>query len=209
MKISEIISHLETIAPLAYQESYDNAGLLTRTSNRECTGVLVTLDATEEIVYEAIEKNCNLIVAHHPIIFGGLKKITGRDYVEKTIIAAIKNDIAIYAIHTNLDNVIAGVNAKIAEKLGLVNRNILSPKEATMKKLFTFVPRADAEKVRNAIFSAGAGVIGNYNNVSFSTEGIGSFIPGEGTNPFVGDVGKANDEKELKIETVFPDYLQQ
>ena len=209
MKVSEIITHLETIAPPVYQESYDNSGLLTGTPNLECTGVLITLDATEEIVHEAIAKNCNLIVAHHPIIFGGLNKITGRNYVEKSIIAAIKNDIAIYAIHTNLDNVIAGVNAKMADKLGLINRSILLPKEATLKKLFTFAPHADAEKVRSAIFSAGAGVIGNYYHVSFRTEGTGSFVPGEGTNPFVGDVGKTNDEKELKIETIFPAYLQQ
>ena len=208
MKVSEIITHLETIAPPVYQESYDNSGLLTGTPNLECTGVLITLDATEEIVHEAIAKNCNLIVAHHPIIFGGLNKITGRNYVEKSIIAAIKNDIAIYAIHTNLDDVIAGVNAKIADRLGLVKRNILLPKEATLKKLYTFVPHADAEKVRNAVFRAGGGVIGDYSNVSFCAEGIGSFIPGEGTNPFVGDVGKTNNEKELKIEIVFPAYLQ-
>ena len=209
MKISEIISHLETIAPPAYQESYDNAGLLTGTPNRECTGVLTTLDSTEEIVHEAIAKNCNLIVAHHPIIFGSLKKITGRNYVEKTVIAAIKNDIAIYAIHTNLDNVIAGVNAGMADKLGLVNRSILLPKQSTLKKMYTFVPHADADKVRQAIFQAGAGVIGNYSNVSFGAEGTGSFIPGEGTKPFVGDIGHAHYEKEIKIETIFPSYLQQ
>lgn len=209
MKIAEIISHLETIAPPAYQESYDNVGLLTGTPNRECTGVLTTLDVTEEIVHEAIAKKCNLIVAHHPIIFGGLKKITGRNYVEKTIIAAIKNDMAIYAVHTNLDNVIAGVNARMADKLELINRSVLMPKQTTLKKLYTFVPHAEAEKVRNAIFHAGAGVIGNYSNVSFGAEGTGSFIPGEGTKPFVGDVGQVHHEKEIKIETIFPAYLQQ
>src|ERR1700722_16319087 len=131
MKIAEIIAHLETIAPPVYQEGYDNAGLLTGSSNWECTGVLTTLDATEAIVQEAIAEKCNLIVAHHPIIFGGLKKITGKNYVEKAVIAAIKNDIAIYAIHTNLDNVINGVNGKIADKLGLINRQILLPKSST------------------------------------------------------------------------------
>src|SRR5271154_4720234 len=145
MNISEIISHLETIAPPAYQEHYDNSGLLTGSYNRECSGVLISLDVTEEVVQEAISKKCNLIVAHHPVIFGGLKKITGNNYVEKTIIAAIKNDIAIYAIHTNLDNVFAGVNARMADKLGLANKSILLPKQSTLKKLYTFVPHAEAE----------------------------------------------------------------
>jgi dinuclear metal center YbgI/SA1388 family protein len=208
MKIAEIISHLETIAPPAYQESYDNTGLLTGTPESDCTGALITLDSTEKIVHEAIARNCNLIVAHHPILFGGLKKITGQSYVEKTIIAAIKNDIAIYAIHTNLDNVIAGVNAAMAERLGLVNLKVLMPKESTLKKMYTFVPHAYADKVREAIFRAGAGAIGNYNNVSFSAEGTGSFIPGEGAKPFVGDIGQPHFEKETKIETIFPAYLQ-
>ena len=128
MKISEITSFLESVAPLQLQESYDNAGLLTGNSNWLCSGIITTLDATEAVVQEAIEKKCNLIVAHHPIIFGGLRKITGKNYVEQTIIAAIKNDIAIYAIHTNLDNVLHGVNAAIADKLGLVNRHMLQPK---------------------------------------------------------------------------------
>jgi dinuclear metal center YbgI/SA1388 family protein len=209
MKIAAIISHLETIAPPAYQESYDNAGLLTGMPNWECSGVLVSLDCTEQIVQEAIEKKCNLIVTHHPIIFGGLKKITGRNYVEKTIILAIKHDIAIYAIHTNLDNMLHGVNAKMADLLGLVNRKILQPKSSTLKKLYTFVPEADAEKLRQAIFKAGAGVIGNYSNVSFGAPGVGSFIPGEGTNPHVGEVGKTHFENEIKIETIFPAYLQE
>ncbi|HVM89404.1 MAG TPA: Nif3-like dinuclear metal center hexameric protein [Puia sp.] len=208
MKISDIISHLETIAPPAYQENYDNAGLLTGTLGHQCTGVLTTLDCTEEIVQEAISKNCNLIVAHHPIIFGGLKKITGKNYVEKAVITAMKNDIAIYAIHTNLDNVLHGVNYKIADKLGLINRQILWPKKSTQKKLYTFVPVADLEKVRTAIFNAGAGIIGNYENVSFGAEGTGSFIPGKDAKPFVGEVGKRHYENEIKIETVFPAYLQ-
>src|SRR5205085_6981862 len=140
MKIGEIASFLESLAHPSLQEGYDNAGLLTGDANWECKGVICSLDATEAVVKEAIGKKCNLIVAHHPIIFGGLKKITGKNYVEKAVITAIKHDIAIYAIHTNLDNVIAGVNGAMADKLGLVNRKILAPKEATLKKLFTFVP---------------------------------------------------------------------
>ncbi len=209
MKISEIISHLETIAPPSYQENYDNAGLLTGTHNRECTGILTTLDCTEEIVHEAVSKNCNLIVAHHPIIFGGLKKITARNYVEKTVIAAIKNDISIYAIHTNLDNVLNGVNGRMADKLGLINRNILLPKQSTQKKLYTYVPIADLEKVQNAIFAAGAGAIGNYTEAAFSMQGKGSFKPNDGAEPFVGEIGKRHYENEAKLETIFPAHLQQ
>jgi len=129
MQIASILSYLESIAPPAYQENYDNAGLLTGNKDWECSGVLVTLDATEAVVQEALSRKCNLIVAHHPIIFGGLKKITGRNYVEKTVIAAIKKDIAIYAIHTNLDNVLAGVNGRMASQLGLINCRPLQPRE--------------------------------------------------------------------------------
>ncbi|OQP47259.1 Nif3-like dinuclear metal center hexameric protein [Niastella yeongjuensis] len=208
MKIADIIALLEAVAPPSLQESYDNAGLLTGNPGWVCTGALCTLDATEEVVNEAIQRGCNLVVAHHPIIFGGLKKITGRNYVEKTIITAIKNDIAIYAIHTNLDNVIDGVNGMMADKLGLKNRKILSPKEGTLKKLYTFVPVEQVEQVRAALFEAGGGHIGNYNECSFGAEGTGTFKGGEGTNPFVGQPGERHYEKELKMEVIFPAYLQ-
>ncbi|HXL58750.1 MAG TPA: Nif3-like dinuclear metal center hexameric protein, partial [Chitinophagaceae bacterium] len=152
--------------------------------------------------------NCNLIVTHHPIIFGGLKKITGRNYVESTIITAIKNDIAIYGIHTNLDNIVKGVNDKIADQLGLINRKILAPKSGQLMKLFTFAPVEHAERVRSAIFEAGAGTIGNYTECSFNAEGTGTFKGEQGTNPFVGKVGKRHEEKEIKMEFIFPAYLQ-
>lgn len=208
MKIKDIISLLENLAPPQLQESYDNAGLITGSAGWDCKGILVTLDATEAIVKEAIEKNCNLIVAHHPIVFGGLKKITGKTYVERVVIDAIKNDIAIYAIHTNLDNVLTGVNGKIADVLGLVNRKILLPKKSLLKKLVVFVPAAQAQAVRNAIFSAGAGHIGNYRECSFNTAGDGTFKPGEGTNPFTGIVGERHTENEIKIETVFQSWQE-
>jgi dinuclear metal center YbgI/SA1388 family protein len=208
MKILEIISCLESTAPLLLQESYDNAGLITGNSNWACTGIITTLDATEAVVQEAIEKKCNLIVAHHPIIFGGLKKITGKNYVEQTLITAIKNDIAIYAIHTNLDNVLHGVNAAIADKLGLINRKILQPKNDTLKKLFTFVPVEFAENVRSAIFNAGAGHISNYSECSFNTAGQGTFKPGPGTNPFTGKQGIRHTEDEIKMEMIFPAWQE-
>lgn len=208
MKISEITSFLESVAPLSLQESYDNAGLLTGNSNWLCSGLITTLDATEAVVQEAIEKNCNLIVAHHPIIFGGLRKITGKNYVEQAIITAIKNDIAIYAIHTNLDNVLHGVNASIADRLGLINRRILQPKNDTLKKLFTFVPVEFAENIRSAIFNAGGGHISNYSECSFNTAGQGTFKPGEGTNPFTGKRGIRHTEEEIKMEMIFPAWQE-
>lgn len=208
MKIQEIIPHLESIAPASLQESYDNAGLLTGNKNWPCTGIITTLDATEAVVLEAVEKKCNLIVAHHPIIFGGLRKITGSNYVEQTIITAIKNDIAIYAMHTNLDNVLHGVNAALADKLGLINSKVLLPKKDMLKKLFTFVPLDYAEKVRSAIFAAGGGHISNYSECSFNVAGQGTFKPGEGTNPFTGTQGKRHTEDEIKMEMIFPEWKE-
>jgi dinuclear metal center YbgI/SA1388 family protein len=208
MIIQDITSYLEKIAPPSLQESYDNAGLITGKLSWPCTGIITCLDATEAIVLEATEKKCNLIVAHHPIIFGGLKKITGKNYVEQTIITAIKNDIAIYAIHTNLDNVLDGVNATIADKLGLINRQVLAPKNNLLKKIFTFVPIEYAEKVRSAIFAAGAGQISNYSECSFNTQGTGTFKAGEGAKPFVGKIGERHTEAEVKMEMIFPAWLQ-
>jgi dinuclear metal center YbgI/SA1388 family protein len=208
MKIGEITSFLESIANPSLQESYDNSGLITGNPAWDCNGIVISLDATEEVINEAIVKKANLVVAHHPIIFSGLKKINGKNYVEKAVITAIKNDIAIYAIHTNLDNVINGVNGKMAQLLGLKNCAILSPKSNTLKKLHTFVPAAQAEQVRNAIFEAGGGNIGNYSECSFNAEGTGTFKAGGNTNPYVGIKGERHHEKEIKIEVVFPVWLE-
>ena len=207
MTIAEIITPLEKFAPTFYQESYDNCGLLTGNVNWQCNGVLCTLDVTEAVVLEAKEKNCNLIVAHHPIIFSGLKKITGKNYVEQTVITAIKNDVAIYASHTNLDSVLNGVNGKIADALGLTKRQILAPKQQTLAKLFTYVPLSHVDAVRVAIFNAGGGNISNYSECSFNVEGIGTFKANQGTNPFVGEVGYRHEEREMKLEIIFPSYL--
>jgi dinuclear metal center YbgI/SA1388 family protein len=209
MIIDEIIQHLETFAPVYLQESYDNAGLIVGEGSSECNGVITTLDATEAVVDEAISKNCNLVVAHHPIIFRGLKKLNGKNYVERTILKAIKNDIAIYAIHTNLDNVKKGVNNKIAERIALQNLQMLQPKEQILKKLITFAPLDNAEDLQKALFAAGAGQLGKYSECSFNTEGTGTFKPEEGADPFVGEIGKRHEEKEMKIEVIFPGYLEQ
>ena len=209
MKINAILQYLESMAHRSLQESYDNAGLITGQQDWECTGVLCTLDVTEEVVLEATHKKVNLIVAHHPIIFKGLKKINGHNYVEKTIIAAIKNDIAIYAIHTNLDNIINGVNGKIATLLGLTETEILAPQSGKLKKLFTFAPVKEADAIRQALFDAGAGHICHYSECSFNTEGTGTFKGGENTAPFVGKPGVLHREQEMKIEVIFPAFLQE
>jgi dinuclear metal center YbgI/SA1388 family protein len=206
--LKDVTNFLESFAPLNLQESYDNAGLITGDANTEIKTVLITLDVTEKVVDEAIEKNAQLIVAHHPIVFSGLKKFTGKNYVERTIIKALKNDIAIYAAHTNLDSVEGGVNQKICEKLGLQNCRILQPASGQLKKLVTFIPVEHLKPVREAVFSAGAGNIGNYDNCGFTTEGLGSFRGNENANPFVGEKGEIHNEKEVRFETIFPGYLQ-
>lgn len=207
-KIKEVCQYLESFANPSLQESYDNSGLLIGDENAEVTSILISLDCTEEVVQEAIEKSCNLIVAHHPIIFTGIKKITGKNYIERTIIQAIKNDIAIFAIHTNLDNIQNGVSFKIAEKLGLKNLEILDKKSGNLAKLITYAPHSHANKVKEALFKAGAGKVGNYEECSFSSEGIGSFKGSDQTKPFVGEIGTTHFEPETKIELILPIYLK-
>ncbi|MBL7917587.1 MAG: Nif3-like dinuclear metal center hexameric protein [Bacteroidia bacterium] len=206
--VRDIIGAIEEIAPLSFQEDYDNAGLITGDKSWECTGALLSLDCVESVIEEAIKLKCNLIIAHHPIVFKGLKKITGSNYVERTIIKAIKNDIAIYACHTNIDNVQNGVNAKIAEKLGLQNTKILAPKSSLLKKLVVFVPASHVDLVREAVFAAGAGNIGNYSNCSFNTNGIGTFKGNGESKPFLGKQNELSKEEEVKIECVFESHLE-
>lgn len=209
MILKHIITEIENFAPLSYQESYDNSGLLIGNQNQDITGAILCLDCTESVIEEAIQKKCNLIIAHHPIIFGGIKKINGANYVERTIIKAIQHDIAIYACHTNLDNVQLGVNQKIAQKIGLKHTQILNPKKSTLKKIVTFVPNLHLQKVQNSLFEAGAGHIGNYENCSFTSEGIGSFKANEKSNPFVGEKGNLHLEKETRLELIFESYKEQ
>ncbi len=208
MLINQVISHIEEFAPISYAEDFDNVGLLVGEANTEVTGVLITLDTLEAVVDEAIEKRCNLIVSFHPIIFSGLKKLNGKNYVERTVIKAIQNNIAIYAIHTALDNQYKGVNDMIAEKLKLQNRQILIPRKKSIKKLTTFVPTANSEELRNALFEAGAGSIGNYDHCSFNLEGRGSFKPNEEANPTIGQKGEVHFEEETQIGLTFPAHLE-
>ncbi len=208
IKIKEITHYLEAIAPPSLQESYDNAGLIVGNPEQEVSAALVTLDITEAVVDEAIRKNAGLIIAHHPIIFSGLKKLTGKNYVERTVIKAIKNNIALFAAHTNLDAVSVGVNAKICQKLGLRDCQILQPVSGELKKLVAFIPLEAAAKVRDAVFKAGAGHIGNYDHCGYNLEGTGTFRPGENTNPYAGKKGEIHHESEIRFETIFPSWLQ-
>lgn len=207
-KIKDIIQYLESIAPISYQESYDNSGLLVGSPEQEVKKVLITLDATEAVVEEAISTGCNLIIAHHPIIFKGIKKLNGSNYIERVIIKAIKHDIAIYAIHTNLDNIKAGVNKKIAEKIGLKNLKILAPKNTTLIKLVTFVPVDKTAAVLDALNEAGAGQIGHYKNCSFRVAGIGTFEPDAAANPTIGEQNKRAEVQEDRIEVILPVHKQ-
>lgn len=209
MKVKDISSALEEWAPLALQESYDNCGLLVGNDQQEVNGVLITLDVTEEVISEAISEGCNLIIAHHPLIFGGLKRITNKHWVERCVTLAIKNDISIYAIHTNLDNVSTGVNHKIAERLGLKNLQVLSPKSDQLCKLITFVPTTDKENVLSELYEAGAGEIGEYSECSFQTEGTGTFKPSSKANPSIGEAGKREEVHETRIEVIVTAHGQQ
>ena len=208
MKIKEIISVLEEMAPLAYAEDFDNVGLLLGDANETATGILVCHDALENVIDEAIAKNCNFIVCFHPIIFSGLKKITGKNYVERVVLKAIKNDIAIYAVHTALDNHKNGVNKIFCDALGLIHTKVLVPKANFIQKLITFTIPENAEKLRNALFEAGAGAIGNYEDCSFNSTGIGTYMGNENSNPEIGERFEFVEANEIKIEVTFEKHLQ-
>ncbi|MFW5752253.1 MAG: Nif3-like dinuclear metal center hexameric protein [bacterium] len=207
MKISEIQKIIENFAPTALQEDYDNVGLVTGNSNLEVKGILICVDVTEEIIEEALSKNCNLIISHHPVIFSGLKKLTGNHYSERIILKALKNDIAIYSAHTNIDSVKNGVSFALARVIGLNQVQVLRPMKGILRKIVTFVPGSHEQKVREALFEAGAGHLGDYDSCSYNIKGTGTFRGLEGTNPFLGEKGKLSLEEETRIETIFPAYL--
>jgi len=204
MKISQIIEILEDFAPLVLQESFDNSGLQVGDASQKVKGILLCLDVTEEVLDEAMELDCNLIISHHPLLFKPIKRLTGKTYIERCVTKACKNDLVIYAAHTNLDNAFGGVNFYLAEKLGLQNLRTLSPQKDSLLKLVTFVPEAQAETVRNALFGAGAGCIGNYDSCSFNVSGTGTFRAGEQAHPFVGNRNELHTEPEIRIETIIP-----
>ncbi len=208
MKIKELTRIIEQFAPPGLQESYDNAGLIIGDPEAETRQALITLDVTEEVIDEAVATGCDLIVAHHPLIFGGLKKINMKNPVERMVARCLREGIAVYAAHTNLDNVAQGVNAMIAKKIGLQNLSILAPVSGKLRKLVTFCPEKHATRVREALFDAGGGHIGNYDSCSFNLSGEGTFRAGEGSDPFVGEIGKLHTEAEVRIEIIYPEYLE-
>ncbi|MDR1792138.1 MAG: Nif3-like dinuclear metal center hexameric protein [Bacteroidales bacterium] len=208
-KISEVIQFLEEWAPPCYQESFDNSGFLIGNKNSELKKGLVCLDLTQAVMKEAIAGGFNLIISHHPFIFTPLKQITGQTNAQKIAALAIKNDIAVYAVHTNLDNVYNGVNQTIAEKIGLQNCQILSPMANNLKKLVVFVPIEQATTVREALFNAGAGAIGKlYDRCSFNVTGVGTFRPGINAEPFVGEIEQFTVTNEVRLEVVFPQHIE-
>ena len=207
MKVKDLISAINLNVPFQLQEEYDNSGLLVGMPDAEISKGLICLDITEDIIEEAIREKCDVIISHHPLIFSGLKKITGESPADRIIIKAIKHDIAIIAVHTNIDNSYFGVNEKLASKLGLKDLKILSPQKGRLKKLVVFCPYDHADKVREAMFAAGAGVIGDYDKCSYNIEGKGSFRASENSNPFAGEKDKLHFEPEYRIETILPDYL--
>ncbi len=206
MKIKEVVNALETFAPLPLQDGFDNAGMQVGLTDAEATGALLCLDVTEQVIDEAIALGCNLIVSHHPLIFKGIKSLTGRGYVERCIMKAVRNDISIFSMHTNLDNALQGVNCKIAEKIGLKNVTVLDPKEGMLLKLVTYVPHEKAGEVRRALFEAGCGCIGNYDSCSYNVKGEGTFRAQEGCHPYCGEIGTVHTEQETRIETVVPAF---
>ncbi len=203
----EITGALEALAPLSFQESYDNSGLQVGDPESEVTGILITLDATEEVIDEAADLGFNLVVSHHPVIFGGLKSVTGRTAPERIVAKAIRQEIAIYSGHTNFDAIAGGVNQKMAGRLGLTGLRILDPLKGRLKKLAVFVPHDHMEQVRTAMFDAGAGHIGGYDSCSFNLEGSGTFRGSQGTDPFVGKPGEMHREAETRVETIVPEHL--
>ena len=208
MKLKDLCSYLDSAVPLSFQDGYDNSGLQIGLADREISSALITLDVTEEVLDEVISLKCDVLVSHHPLIFNGIKSLTGKSFTERILYRAVKHDIAIYSAHTNLDVVSNGVSWKMAEKLGLEKITVLSPSENRLLKLVTFIPESHLEKVKNALFEAGAGVIGNYDQCGFTTSGTGSFRGNENTKPFLGEKGKIHFEKEIRFETILFSHLK-
>src|SRR5690554_2494159 len=208
MRVKDIIQVIEQLAPLPLQEEYDNSGLQVGDPNREVTGALLAIDVTENVMEEAISLGCNLVISHHPLAFRPFRSLTGKNYVERCMMKAIKHDIAVYAAHTNLDNAWDGVNFKLAEMLELQNVKILEPRKQALLKFVTTAPVQHAESVRQALFDAGAGHIGNYDSCSYNITGKGSFRGGDHSKPYVGEKGVLHFEPETRIETIFPNYLE-
>ncbi|MCP3660738.1 MAG: Nif3-like dinuclear metal center hexameric protein [Bacteroidetes bacterium] len=208
LKIQDIITYLETLTPSKYKEDYDNPGLVVGNSQLKLSGILLSLDITKDLLLEAKSKNCNLVICHHPLIFQPLKKINGNNHIEECIIYAIKNDIGIYAIHTNIDNILNGMSKSIAGLLSLSNIKILRSRNDTLKILTTFVPKENLENLKQSLFKIGCGNLGNYSNCSFTIDGEGTFLPNDEAKPYIGEKNKEQKAEEKRLELIFPTHLE-
>ena len=208
VRIKDLMNVLEQFAPFSIQEGYDNSGLQLGSPDKVVSQALICLDVTPSVVEEASARGCDIIISHHPVLFSGIKKLTGQHYTERVIIESIKKDIGILSVHTNIDSVLSGVNHKLAKLLGLQNLQVLDPVKGMLRKMVTFCPLKHVETVRSALFEAGAGHIGNYDSCSYNVEGYGTFRAGAMANPFVGKENELHEEPEVRVETIFPAYLE-
>ncbi len=208
MIVSQIVDYLEDLFPPSIQEEYDNCGLLIGNKLDNVDAALVCLEITPDVIEEAKKSGCQMIISHHPLIFNGLKRLTGQNDTQRMVEDAIISRLNIYALHTNLDNSAQGLNQDLCRRLGVVNPTVLQPKSSMLRKLVTFCPISHAERVRQSLFDAGAGKIGNYDSCSFTSDGTGTFRPLDEANPFVGVRGELHSEPEVKIEAIYPSYLE-
>ncbi|WP_185851127.1 Nif3-like dinuclear metal center hexameric protein [Blattabacterium cuenoti] len=204
--VKHIAEKLEIFAPIEYAESYDKIGLIVGSYDQEVKKIMITLDLTEEVFSESMDKKCNLIISFHPILFKPIKSLIGNNYSERVLISALKNNISVYVIHTNLDVIWDGTHSYISKLLKLTKEEVLFPKEGSIKKLTTYVPYSYSEKVRNALFNAGAGNISNYSHCSYNVDGYGTFMGNDKTKPFLGKKGYFHMEKEMCINVIFPTH---
>jgi dinuclear metal center YbgI/SA1388 family protein len=209
MKLKDLCSYLDSGVPLSFQEGYDNSGLQVGLPEREISSALVTLDVTEEVMDEAVAGKIDVVISHHPLIFNGIKSLAGKSYTERILYEAVKNDIAVYSAHTNLDAFSNGVSRKMSEKIGLEEIRVLSPSVNKLLKLVTYIPESHIEAVKKKLFESGAGVIGNYDQCGFTTSGTGSFRANEMAKPFTGEKGKIHFEKEIRFETILFSHLKE
>ncbi|MEG1409914.1 MAG: Nif3-like dinuclear metal center hexameric protein [Terrisporobacter sp.] len=210
MKLNDLIKKIENKYPLNLAYDWDNVGLLVGDFDAEVKKILVSLEANENVIEEAIKNNVDLIVTHHPFIFRKLNKINTRDLKGKLIHKLIKNDIALYSMHTNFDIAFDGLNDYFMEIMGFENTKVLDiTNSEVLHKIAVYVPLTHELVIREALGDVGAGHIGNYSHCTFNTPGVGTFRPEENANPFIGKIRETEEVKEVKIETIVPQSILQ
>ncbi len=210
MKLNDLIKKIEKKYPLNLAYDWDNVGLIVGDFDSDIKRILVTLEANENVIDEAISKDIDLIVTHHPFLFRKINKVNTRDLKGRLIHKLIKNDISLYSMHTNFDIAFDGLNDYFMEIMGFENTKILDvTKSETLYKVAVYVPKSHENIVREALGNSGAGYIGNYSNCTFNISGIGTFKPEENTNQFIGEIGEIEKVDEIKIETIVPQGILQ